>query len=71
VVSSEFSTNILYAFLFSPNRATCPYHLMLLNLIVLIKVTKLFIMQFSPTSHHFFPHYSLSFNIKIKNQTIL
>jgi hypothetical protein len=33
---SGFSTNILYAFLFSPIRATCSAHLILLNLIILI-----------------------------------
>jgi hypothetical protein len=33
---SVFPTNILYLFLFSPIRATCPDHLILLDLIILI-----------------------------------
>jgi hypothetical protein len=33
---SGLTTNIQYAFLFSPIRATCPAHLILLDLIILI-----------------------------------
>jgi hypothetical protein len=33
---SGFPTNNLYPFLFSPIRATCPTHLILLHLIILI-----------------------------------
>jgi hypothetical protein len=36
VLPSDFFTNILYAFNFSPVRATCSFHLILLDLMILI-----------------------------------
>jgi hypothetical protein len=50
---SGFPTNILYAFLVSPIRATCPAHSKYTWRRV--QVMKLLIMQFSPTSCHFIP----------------
>jgi hypothetical protein len=54
--SSGVPTNILHACLFFPIRATCPAHLIFLDLIILIilgEVMKLLIMRVSLTSCHF------------------
>jgi hypothetical protein len=54
---SGFPTNILYAFLFSLNRATCPAHLILLDHSTnytwrRVEVMKLLTVQFSNVSRH-------------------
>jgi hypothetical protein len=53
--SSGFPTNILYAFLVSPIRATCPAHLILLDSIILI--------MFGEGSSYEAPHYAVSANL--------
>jgi len=64
-----FQTKIFYSFLISRIRATCPAHLIFLDLITKIifyeayKILSYLIVQSSPTSCHFFPlrsEYSLS-----------
>jgi hypothetical protein len=64
-LATGFSTNILQAFPFSPIHATCPVHLILLDLIILIiwPRTKFLIMKFSQTSFHF-----ISFRAKYSPQ---
>jgi hypothetical protein len=57
LLPSGFATNNLFAFLFSLIRVTCPTHLVLLALIILIILgdeykSRLFIMQLSPFSCH-------------------
>jgi hypothetical protein len=61
---SGFPSNILYAFIFAPIRATYRAHLILLGIRILIilgkehKLMKLLIMQFSPISCNFIFHRS-------------
>jgi hypothetical protein len=55
---SGFPTKIEYEFLISTMHATCPAHLILLNLITPIissESHKLWSSSSSPSSHHFFP----------------
>jgi hypothetical protein len=56
---SGFPTNILYAFLFSPIRATCPAHLILLDLIILIMLGDKFPVSYEAT------HYAVSSNLPL------
>jgi hypothetical protein len=49
---SDFPTNILYEFLFAPNRATCSAHLILLDLIIILgeKLRNSSLCSFSPNT---------------------
>jgi hypothetical protein len=49
---SGFPTNILYAFLLSPYRVTCPAHLILLDLIILIILINCIYKLITPFSLH-------------------
>jgi hypothetical protein len=72
-----FHQYLIYIFLFSPIRTTCPAHLILPELIVLTilgEVMKLLIMQFSPTSRHFIslrPKYSFQYPVLKHPQPML
>jgi hypothetical protein len=42
---SDFPTKILYTFIIFPMHTTCPYHLILLELIILIILSKIYALQ--------------------------